>query len=133
MKKIKSVNKIKQGLDGKLYYVSREIIKFNQTKIGFIAIYQEQLFDVVTEENGDKSIKIVETYEQVASVFSFVQVSQLFNMINQPISATDNFVDKFNEIQIQAMLIDTVNQTTLGRYGTKEWEIYDEAQLLAAA
>ena len=95
-------------------------MKFNQTKKGFVAIYQEQLFDVVEDAGVNKSIVIIESYEQVASSFSFGQVAQLFTMINQPILVTDNFVNKFNQLQLQVMLIDTINQTALGRYGTKE-------------
>ena len=129
MKKIKSIKKIRQSKDGQLYYVSREIVKFNQTNAGFVAIYQEELFDIVEDSENNKSIVIIETYEQVPSPFSFTQVASLFAMINEPILSTDNFVEKFDKLQIQAMLIDTINQTELGRYGTKEWEIYDETQL----
>lgn len=129
MKKIKSIKKIRQSKDGQLYYVSREIVKFNQTNAGFVAIYQEELFDIVEDSENNKSIVIIETYEQVSSPFSFTQVTSLFAMINEPILSTDNFVEKFDKLQIQAMLIDTINQTELGRYGTKEWEIYDETQL----
>jgi len=126
MKKIHTQQKVRQGKDGNMYYVSREIVKFNQTTSGFVAIYKEQLFDII-----DNEIKIIEEYPQVSSEFNPNQVSGLFTMLNEPILATDNFVDKFNELQVKAMLIDTKNQTALGRYGTKDWIIYDEAQLLA--
>lgn len=125
MKKIHTEQKIRQGKDGNMYYLSREIVKFNQTQTGFVAIYQEHLFDVV-----DNKIMIVETYPQVASTFTELQVSQLFTMLNQPILANQNFVEKFNDLQVKAMLIDTKNQTELGRYGTKDWIIYNESELL---
>lgn len=133
MKKINSTNKIRQSKDGQLYYVLREIIKFNQNTTGFVAIYQEQLFDIIETETGEKYLKIIETYPQVSAEFSATQVSKLFTMVNQPILTTDDFVNKFNELQLQAMLFDTINQEELGRYGTKEWQIYDEAKLLTTA
>lgn len=125
MKKIKSVNKIKQGLDGNLYFVSREIIKFNQTPTGYVAIYAEMLFDIVKDENNNDVEQIIEEYPQVPSSFSFAQVNGLFSMINKSILPSEEFTNKFDELQVEAMIYDTINQTPLGRYGTKEWEKYE--------
>ncbi|MEQ3501142.1 hypothetical protein ABMY20_15410 [Tenacibaculum sp. SSH1-16] len=126
MKKICTTTKVRQGNDGQMYYVSREILKFNQTHNGFVAIYKEELFDIV-----DSKIVVKEEYPQVDSEFTNERVASLFSLINQPILTSENFVDKFNALQVQAMLFDTINQTELGRYGTKEWIVYNEDQLLA--
>lgn len=124
MKRIKTKNKIKQHIDGNLYFVSREIIKFIDKGYNYVAIYQEQLFDIKKDSEGNDITTIIETYPQVSSEFSKEQIRTLFKTIKKDIVSTDNFDEKFNELQIDAMLIDTINQEENGRYGTKEWIKY---------
>ncbi|MCT4698094.1 hypothetical protein [Tenacibaculum haliotis] len=125
MKKIKTINKVRQGKDGNMYYVSREIVKFNQCSTCFTAIYQEKLFDIVKDENNNDVENLIETYPQVAANFSFAQVNGLFTALGKDILTSENFATKFDELQLDALLYDTLNQEMLGRYGTKEWEKYE--------
>ncbi len=132
MKKINSVNKVRQWNDGNMYYVSREILQFNNKSDSFIAVYKETIFDIV-DDNGNKYIKIIDNkLPQMSAEFSFEQVDALFKLIGKPINLVDNFVECFEELQTQAMLIDTKTQRVNGRYGTTEWVKYDEAELLKA-
>lgn len=130
MRKIKTLKKVKQ-LDetGLMYYQSRRIVKFTAEDNGYVAIIEEQTFDIVTEKNEEgKDIrveKVLKTYVQEAKHFTFEQVQGLFKLINTPILSTEDFNNKFYALQTEALLKDTIMQNEgKGRLGTVEWIKY---------
>lgn len=130
MKKIKTTTKVKQHSDGLFYFVARQILRFTQNdkKNNFSVVYQEYIFDLVDFNDKDidgndivtKQEVLIAKYPEYSQVFSKEEINFFFGQSENGI----NNVEEFNDLQVKAMIYDTINQGENGRYNTKEWIKY---------
>lgn len=122
--KIRTNKKVYAHKSGKMCFVSREIIGFNQQKrkqnfastIEEIAFLEHELkvLDEEGEETGE--VRIVREVIEVINVKDtdnlYSDVEKLFKQLDTSITKTKDFVPQFDSLQLNALLFDTVQPTS---------------------
>ncbi len=136
MKKVISTKRLVKHTNGKDYFVLREVIDFFNVRETYVIRYKETLVDKVEtkdkrgkdEEKEETTIVLhtIKTFPEQQTKMSKQEVDHLFLMLKEDIVHTQSFTNQFQELQVNAMLVDTLNQNAgKGRFGTKEWELWD--------
>ncbi len=128
---IHSVDKVRQHTDNKYYFVQREIKEFIDIGDNFKIIYAESIFDKFQNSEGKVCQETIREFSEKSIELNPIHLNYFFKKLQTPIQPSDNFTEKFNILQTQALLVDTISQNNgKGRYGTIKWIIPTESDII---